>query len=100
MMSVLHNAIYIQRNLSERDKLEQLAEEASELAQAALKFIRAKRLNNNYTPMDVGDAYLNLREEMRDVLAVASMLGIAEYNDCRNPKIRRWAERLGKQDVL
>lgn len=97
---VMADKNYILSILDARTLLEQLAEEASELAQAALNFIRAKRLNNNYTPVDVGDAYLNLREEMRDVLAVASMLGIAEYNDCRNPKIRRWAERLGKQDVL
>lgn len=97
---VMADKSYILSVLDERTLLEQLAEEASELAQAALKFIRAKQLNNNYTPLTAGDAYLNLREEMRDVLTVASMLGLAEYNDCKNPKIRRWAERLGKQDVL
>ena len=32
---------YIRKNLSEREILEQLAEEASELSQAALKAIRA-----------------------------------------------------------
>lgn len=96
-LDVMADKSYILDVLDERTMLEQLAEEASELAQAALKFIRAKQLNNNYTPIAVGDACLNLREEMRDVLTVASMLGLAEYNDCKNPKIRRWAERLGKQ---
>lgn len=99
-LDVMADKSYILDVLNERTMLEQLAEEASELAQAALKFIRAKQLNNNYTPLTAGDAYLNLKEETRDVLTVASMLGLAEYNDCRNPKIRRWAARLGKQNVL
>ena len=41
---------YILDKLDERTLLEQLAEEASELSQAALKLIRAKGLNNNNTP--------------------------------------------------
>ena len=36
--------------------------------------------------------------ELHDVLAVASLLGIIEYDDDENPKWKRWAERLGKHD--
>ena len=41
---------YILDKLDERTLLEQLAEEASELSQAALKLIRAKGLSENITP--------------------------------------------------
>ena len=79
MMSCLHNAIYIQRNLSERDKLEQLAEECSELSKAALKLIRAKGLSNNPTPVSVVQAEADLKEESMDVLACLIVCG---YNVC------------------
>ena len=67
---VMADKSYILSVLDERTLLEQLAEEASELAQAALKFIRAKRLSNNYTPIAVGDAYLNLRDEMLSLIHI------------------------------
>lgn len=99
MMSVLHNAIYIQRNLSERDKLEQLAEECSELNKAALKLIRAKGLSNNPTPVSVVQAEADLKEESMDVLACLIVCG---YNVCElldetvtdNHKWARWVKRI------
>ena len=84
---------YIFGVLSERELLEQLAEEAAELSQAALKLIRAEGLSNNTTPISAGQARTNLQEEFSDILMVAELL---ELIDCQNAKKwRRWAERLG-----
>lgn len=52
---------YIRKNLSEREILEQLAEEASELSQAALKAIRALKLSSNPTPLSCLEASDNLK---------------------------------------
>lgn len=88
---------YILSVLSERELLEQLAEEAAELSQAALKCIRAEGLSNNTTPISTGQARTDLQEEFSDVLAVAELL---ELIDCQNAKKwQRWAERLGYKDV-
>lgn len=88
---------YILSVLTERELLEQLAEEAGELSQAALKCIRAEGLSNNPTPVSAGQARADLQEEFSDVLAVAELL---ELIDCQNEKKwRRWAERLGYKDV-
>lgn len=65
---------YILDKLDERALLEQLAEEASELSQAALKLIRAKGLNNNNTPVGEQEAMLSLALEYMDLLMVYSML--------------------------
>ncbi len=48
---VMADKNYILSVLDTRTLLEQLAEEASELAQAALKFIRAAEYSNNPTPI-------------------------------------------------
>lgn len=95
---VMADKSYILSVLDTRTLLEQLAEEASELAQAALKFIRAAEYSNNPTPITLQEAQVGLDEELHDVLAVASLLGIIEYDDDENPKWKRWAERLGKHD--
>lgn len=96
--TIANDKNYIRDVLSERTLLEQLAEEASELAQAALKLIRAAEYSNNPTPITLQEAEVNLDEELHDVLAVASLLGIIDYDDDENPKWKRWAERLGKHD--
>ena len=93
---------FILEKLDERTLLEQLAEEASELSQAALKLIRAKELSNNVTPRTEQEVTQNLVEEILDCNLVMSLL-------CRKdrklvismPKInkhKRWAERLGYKD--
>lgn len=88
---------YILSVLTERELLEQLAEEAAELSQAALKLIRAEGLSNNTTPITAGQARTNLQEEFSDVLTVAELL---ELIDCHNDKkLQRWAERLGHKDI-
>ena len=95
---VMADKNYILSVLDTRTLLEQMAEEASELAQAALKFIRAAEYSNNPTPITLQEAQVSLDEELHDVLAVASLFGIINYDDDENPKWKRWAERLGKHD--
>ena len=53
--------------------LRQLAEECCELAQAALKVVRAM---NEETPMSMGEARENLVEEISDVLNRVSILRV------------------------
>ncbi len=96
---------YILDKLDERALLEQLAEEASELSQAALKLIRAKGLNENVTPKIKGEVTKKLTEEMLDCGIVMALLchkdakimaAILYSEDMANsPKWKRWAERLG-----
>lgn len=78
-----------------RDALEQLAEEAAELAQAALKEIRAEHLNRNPTPLSAKQARENLQEEADDVMMLLELFGLVETIDTsENPKWERWLERL------
>ena len=93
---------FILEKLDERTLLEQLAEEASELSQAALKLIRAKELSNNVTPRTEQEVTQNLVEEILDCNLIMSLL----YRKDRKlvtsmPKInkhKRWAERWGYKD--
>ena len=104
---------YILNKLDERTLLEQLAEEASELSQAALKLIRAKGLSENVTPRTEQEAALALAEEITDCCIVIDLVcaknwevvsAIQEKNFAKgdditsNPKWKRWAERLGYED--
>lgn len=99
---------YILDKLDERTLLEQLAEEASELSQAALKLIRAKGLSENVTPKTEESITLNLTEEMLDCSIVMALLcfkdtkirtAVLDDDDMKNtPKWKRWAERLGYKD--
>ena len=85
----------VQETLTERDLLEQLAEEAAELSKAALKLIRAKGMNKNVTPVREEEAADAVLEEFRDVRIVAEALGIWEGDHKMDSyKWQRWAERL------
>ena len=90
------------KKLPRRDRLEALAEEASELAQAALKVIRAEKLSKNPTPMADDEAKLALNEEFYDVLIAALALEFkipSEEFLLNNFKVKRWAERIkGAED--
>lgn len=99
---------YILEKLDERTLLEQLAEEASELSQAALKLIRAKGLSENVTPKIKGKVTQNLAEEMLDCGMVMALLchkdekiikAVLYSEDVANSsKWKRWAERLGYKE--
>ena len=80
--------------LSERELLEQLAEECAELSQAALKAVRAKGYSTNWTPKSKDEAQADLIEEARDVMSVLYLLGILPNNVENYWKYQRWAVRL------
>ncbi len=91
---------YINRHLSEAALLGQLAEEAAELAQAALKYQRI-HMNENPTPVNENEAACAFYEELGDVLCCVDAIlypycktghGVAQVNAQR--KAIRWAERL------
>ena len=85
--------------LPEGEILAQLAEEASELAQAALKLRRAAGTINP-TPVTLEQAKANLVEELVDVEICLCVLGICEPKEAgpemRN-KVLRWHERLNSR---
>lgn len=73
--------------------LEQLAEESTELAQAALKYARKLR-GNNPTPKTIEELEADLIEEFTDVTVCAMCLNLcADYNIMYS-KMKRWEERI------
>lgn len=94
---MIHDRAYIREHLSQEELLCQLAEESSELAQAALKLRRAYD-GTNPTPVTAKKAMEGLVEETADVMLVLDMLDIDRYyQDCAKiqiAKTHRWADRL------
>lgn len=72
--------------------VEQLAEEASELAQAALKVARIAR-KENPTPVSIEEGARHLEEEYTDVIQCAIELGIEVNIDQIRAKQRRFLRR-------
>lgn len=92
---------YIREQLPAGELFAQLAEEAGELAHAALKLRRIFD-GKNPTPVKLDDAYKNLEEEITDVLVSLEVLGYAVeefplYRAMMDSKLERWAKRL-KED--
>lgn len=84
---------YIAKNLDDTDLFLQMAEEAAELSQACLKYVRAHKGNN--PTKDSADVYLkNILEELTDVRVSADVLNIEEDIDTYINKIHRWADRI------
>lgn len=71
---------------------EQLAEEASELAQAALKKARKLR-GENYTPKSMEEIDRDLEEEVTDVDICLDVLNLAGSSELRSKKLDRWINR-------
>ena len=88
-------------DLPEEEKLVQLAEEAAELAQAALKLYRAL---NDTTPVKEIDAREHLLEEIADVKVCAGVLtNHADDWTIKNmaaKKYRRWERRINDGSIL
>jgi NTP pyrophosphatase (non-canonical NTP hydrolase) len=90
---------YIIDCMTTEELLCQLAEEASELAHAALKLRRVED-GTNPTPVPKEDAIKNILEEIADVTLVINLLGFNTDRDqviCREimtQKADRWANRL------
>lgn len=89
--------------IGEAAVLEMMAEEATELAHAALKMARILR-KENPTPVKQGEALSNLLEELADLENAKSewiygqnfpsgMINV--IGDIRKRKLKRWEERLG-----
>ena len=97
------NLEYIAANLSDEDVLCQIAEEASELAKAALKLRRAIT-QTNPAPVTVDEAIENLLEEYGDtvgsflVWAMKNGLYGEDVYEMSNENIEskydRWADRI------
>lgn len=94
----LKNLEYVQTHTDVRDFLELLAEEAAELAQAALKVIRAEGLSNIPTPTSAEEARKNLIEEVADVQNCLNALGMCSESGVLDKimanKMERWVKRL------
>lgn len=97
--------IKIEEHLGMNEILCQLAEEASELAQAALKLRRAYD-GKNPTPKTVEECINALLEESADVdlclIMICQLLPtknefvwIIDQDRIEDEKVKRWAERLG-----
>lgn len=83
------------RDLPIETLLIQLAEESSELSQAALKYVRVLR---SETPVSEQDARTHLIEEIADVSVCMTALNrtapAAEICEVIAQKVQRWEDRL------
>lgn len=86
---------YLLDRLSLAARFGQLAEEASELAQAALKCQRFL-MEENPPEKDFDDLWNNLGEELADVMVCSDVAEVPLNLDIYRSKLRRWAERLRK----
>ena len=91
------------KNLSEPVRLEQLAEEAAELAYAALKLARILR-GENPTPVGEAEARERLTEEIADVMVcvdvVADTRMLRDIGTCCTEKKERWEQRLKQAKTM
>ena len=82
--------------LTQDELLAGLAEEACELAQAALKLRRVMN-GKNPTPVRIQDALLAFDEEVADVELCLEQIALKDRDrirEIRNRKLARWIERL------
>lgn len=79
--------------IGEAAMLEQLAEECTELAKAALKMARIIR-KENPTPVTEKEAIANIREEYTDVVQCAGELSLTVDEEQMARKHERWEKRV------
>jgi len=82
----------IQKHIPEPARLEQMAEECTELAQALLKKARKIR-GENFTPRNMEEIDKNITEEYTDVILCAVSLGLTVDTEVYSEKLTRWIER-------
>lgn len=78
----------------------QLAEEASELSQAASKMVRYIHgtnpvYKNGVRVIDASELKADVIEEYMDVVNICNHLGVSMHQGIINAKNQRWRERLG-----
>lgn len=83
-------------DLSKPCLYDQLAEEATELAQAAIKMARILR-GENPSPVTPQFVEHMVDEEYNDVMNIIHILGIPENKELQRDKMRRWIERLNQE---
>lgn len=92
-------AEFIRERVDPRERLAQLAEEAIELAHAALKLRRAMG-RENPTPLAPEDAFAQVKEEIADVTLLVRLLYLdtnpTEMEEIHRRKLLRWRDRLLK----
>lgn len=92
-------AEFIRERVDPRERLAQLAEEAIELAHAALKLRRAMG-RENPTPVAPEDAFAQVKEEIADVTLLVRLLyldtNLTEVEEICRRKLLRWRDRLLK----
>jgi NTP pyrophosphatase (non-canonical NTP hydrolase) len=91
----LMNKRTVVKQIGKAAVLEQLAEEATELAQAALKYARKWR-GENPTPKTIKEIIANLIEEYTDVTLCAEVLKLDADPVLKEQKMKRWQERIQK----
>ena len=91
------------KNLSEPVRLEQLAEEAAELAHAALKLARILR-GENPTPVSEAEAREALVREIADVMVCTDALTdtrmLRDIGSYCTEKKDRWEQRLKQKQAI
>lgn len=98
-MEKLYKYDIIVEKVGVEEVLAQLAEEASELSQAALK-LRRKLTDKNPTPTRIEICSDNFTEEIADVMLCLNILGWlttykrAKIEEVKEYKLDRWLERL------
>lgn len=88
--------VYMRDHVSYGELLAQLAEEATELAHAALK-MRRVITGDNPTPVSKGEALVAFKEEIADVELLIEMLDVSDngtVESIKNNKVLRWRDRL------
>lgn len=91
--------LFIRDQLSTADQFAQVAEEAVELAHAALKMHRILT-GTNPTPVTEKDARAKVMEEICDLYNALEVLKLdvsMKYDGIRKKKMARWVERIKKE---
>ena len=93
----MNDAEYIREQLPDEVLFVQLAEEATELAHAAMK-LRRTYDTINPTPVTYSEALEALKEEIADVRLLLVVLGYNQYSleigRTMRAKLERWVQRL------
>lgn len=101
-MIIEYNIEYIRKHTPDPEQLAMLAEECTELAQAALKMRRVIDPDASPTTVSSRDAENHLREEVADVLTCLLVIGdyiafVEPYDSTAqiiSDKSERWRERI------
>lgn len=89
---------YLRTRLGAAVLYDQLAEECTELAQAALKQSRQIR-GINPTKMEQVDIVRNVDEEVNDVLLCLDVLGLSPDIRMSTAKLDRWTKRVEEHEA-